>query len=188
MLANPGPRNRPRLSPHPETSTMSNDETTGRRSAARRRTVDVAPRQDPAPPAQQHVLVVDDYEDSRTMCTEYLEFMGYRVSGAGDGREAVSKAHDRPDLILMDLSLPRMDGWDAIRQLKQDRVTRDIPIIVLTGHALTGLRERAIAAGCDSFLTKPCLPQDILEEVRKVLKKRAAPPEKVTARRRRSAT
>lgn len=169
MLANRGPRSRSALL---EVSSMA------------KRSVDVKPREETPAAPQQHVLVVDDYEDSRTMCTEYLEFMGYRVSGAGDGREAVSKAHDRPDLILMDLSLPRMDGWDAIRLLKQDKVTKEIPIIVLTGHALTGMRERALEAGCDGFLTKPCLPQDILEEVRKVLKRRAETPSKSTKRRR----
>lgn len=116
-----------------------------------------------------HVLIVDDYEDSRALCTEYLQFMGYRVSAAADGREAVRKASARPDVIIMDLSLPQMDGWQAIRALKDDDVTRNIPVIVLTGHALSGLRERALEAGCAGFLTKPCLPPDLLEEVRRAI-------------------
>lgn len=116
-----------------------------------------------------HVLIVDDYEDSRALCTEYLQFMGYRVSSAADGREAVRKASDRPDVIIMDLSLPQMDGWQAIRALKDDVATRSIPVIVLTGHALSGLRERALEAGCAGFLTKPCLPPDLLEEVQRAL-------------------
>lgn len=119
-----------------------------------------------------HILIVDDYEDSRALCTEYFQFMGYRVSCAGDGREALRKASDLPDVIVMDLSLPHMDGWEAIRALKADAVTRDIPVIVLTGHALAGLRDRAIAAGCAGFLTKPCLPPDLLEEVRRSLEGR----------------
>lgn len=121
-------------------------------------------------PNGKHVLVVDDYEDSRAMCTEYLEFHGFRVSSAGDGPEAVRKAlADPPDLIIMDLSLPTLDGWGAIKQLKQKDPTSRIPIVVLTGHALAGMRERAEQTGCASFMTKPCLPQDLLEEVNRVL-------------------
>lgn len=123
-----------------------------------------------------HVLIVDDYEDSRALCTEYLQFMGYRVSSAADGREAVRKASDRPDVIIMDLSLPQMDGWQAIRALKDDDVTRNIPVIVLTGHALAGLRERALAVGCAGFLTKPCLPPDLLDEVQRALGAGPPPP------------
>lgn len=120
--------------------------------------------------AEKHVLVVDDYEDSRALCTEYLEFHGFRVSSAGDGREAVRKAQDEhPDLVIMDLSLPTMDGWDAIEQLKKRGDTRDIPVIVLTGHAVSSLRERAETVGCAGFMTKPCLPQDLLGEVLRVL-------------------
>lgn len=130
----------------------------------------------------QHILIVDDYEDSRALCTEYLQFMGYRVSSAADGREAVRKASDLPDVIVMDLSLPRMDGWEAIRALKADTATRDIPVIVLTGHALSGLRERAIEAGCVGFLTKPCLPPDLLDEVRRTLEPLVAPTEQTTTK------
>lgn len=118
----------------------------------------------------RHVLVVDDYEDSRAMCTEYLEFHGFRVSSAGDGPEAVRKAiADPPDLIIMDLSLPTLDGWGAIEQLQQAETTAAIPVVVLTGHALAGMRERAEATGCAGFMTKPCLPGDLLEEIQRVL-------------------
>ncbi len=116
-----------------------------------------------------HVLVVDDYEDTRAMCAEFFEFMGYQVTAAADGREAVDKARARPDVILMDLSLPRMDGWAAISAIKADPSTRDIPIIVLTGHALAPMRERALQAGCAAFVAKPCLPQDLLAQVEQVL-------------------
>lgn len=132
------------------------------------------------------VLVVDDYEDSRAMCAEYLEFMGYRVSVAADGHEALERARELPDLILMDLSLPRMDGWTAIRELKRDPATSAIPIVVLTGHALRSLEARAMEAGCAAFVTKPCLPQDLLEHVRRVLDAPPVPeaPARRTRRRR----
>jgi two-component system cell cycle response regulator DivK len=120
--------------------------------------------------AAKHVLVVDDYADTRAMCTEYLEFHGFRVSSAGDGREAVRKAQaDRPDLVIMDLSLPTIDGWAAIELLKKDGATRAIPVLVLTGHALSSMRDRARDAGCAGFLTKPCLPQDLLDAVTRIL-------------------
>ncbi len=119
-----------------------------------------------------HVLVVDDYDDTRAMCSEFFEFMGYRVTVAADGREAIDRAQERPDVILMDLSLPHVDGWDAIEAIKADPATREIPIIVLTGHALAPMRERALVAGCAAFVAKPCLPQDLLEHVRRVLEAR----------------
>jgi CheY-like chemotaxis protein len=74
-----------------------------------------------------------------------------------------------PDLILMDLSLPGMDGWEATRRLKADEKTRHIPIVALTGHALAGASDGARRAGCDSFVTKPCLPDDLVVEVRRML-------------------
>ena len=74
-----------------------------------------------------------------------------------------------PDLVLMDLSLPGMDGWEATRQLKSDERTRHIPVVALTGHALAGASEGAKRAGCDSFVTKPCLPDDLVVEVRRML-------------------
>src|SRR5215208_4246740 len=88
---------------------------------------------------QPLVLVVDDYQDAREMYAEYLSFSGFRVVEAGTGTEAVEKALAlRPDVILMDLSLPGMDGWAATRQLKSDDRTRSIPVVALTGHALAG--------------------------------------------------
>ena len=135
-----------------------------------------------SPASTRHVLVVDDYEDSRAMCTEYLEFHGYRVSAAGDGPEAVRKAQDDPpDLIIMDLSLPTMDGWRAIDLLKEKGArTSRIPIVVLTGHALAGMRERALQTGCAGFMTKPCLPQDLLVEVQRILAAPTPPPPPTT--------
>jgi two-component system cell cycle response regulator DivK len=116
------------------------------------------------------ILVVDDYQDAREMYAEYLQFSGFRVAEAKTGNEAIDKAFElRPDLILMDLSLPGMDGWEATRLLKSDERTRLIPVVALTGHALAGASEGARKAGCDSFVTKPCLPDDLVVEVRRML-------------------
>ena len=116
------------------------------------------------------ILVVDDYQDAREMYAEYLQFSGFRVAEARNGNEAVDQAFAlRPDLILMDLSLPGKDGWEATRELKADDRTKHIPIVALTGHALAGASDGAKKAGCDSFVTKPCLPDDLVVEVRRML-------------------
>lgn len=116
------------------------------------------------------ILVVDDYADAREMYAEYLRFCGFRVAEARNGNEALEQAFSlMPALILMDLSLPGMDGWEATRQLKADTRTSRIPVVALTGHALAGASEGAKKAGCDSFVTKPCLPDDLVVEVRRVL-------------------
>ena len=116
------------------------------------------------------VLLVDDYPDAREMYSEYLEFSGFDVVEAGNGMEALQRAVDTtPDIILMDLSLPVMDGWEATRRLKADQRTKAIPVVALTGHALAGISEGAKQAGCDAFVTKPCLPEDLVREIRKIL-------------------
>ena len=116
------------------------------------------------------ILVVDDYQDAREMYAEYLQFSGFRVAEARNGNEAVEQAFALlPDLILMDLSLPGMDGWEATRVLKADEATKHIPIVALTGHALAGASEGARKAGCDSFVTKPCLPDDLVVEVKRMV-------------------
>ena len=116
------------------------------------------------------ILVVDDYQDAREMYAEYLQFSGFRVAEARNGNEAVAQAFSlRPDLILMDLSLPGMDGWEATRVLKADDRTKHIPVVALTGHALAGASEGARKGGCASFVTKPCLPDDLVVEVRRML-------------------
>src|SRR5262245_53040399 len=121
------------------------------------------------------VLLVDDYRDGRDMYGEYLEYSGYQVIQAANGIEALQRAiDDQPDIILMDLSLPIMDGWEATRRLKADQRTANIPVVALTGHALAGVSEEAKRAGCDAFVTKPCLPEDLVTEIRKVLDRRAA--------------
>ncbi len=135
-----------------------------------------APDEAPAspPPAEAGsgalVLVVDDYQDAREMCCEYLSYCGFRVAEARNGQEAIDKATELlPDLILMDLSLPGMDGWEATRRLKADDKTKKIPVVALTGHALAGHSEGAKAAGCDAFITKPCMPDALVAEVRRML-------------------
>lgn len=120
------------------------------------------------------VLLVDDYPDAREMYTEYLEYCGFAVVQAANGVEALQQATETaPDIILMDLSLPVMDGWEATRRLKADRRTANIPVVALTGHALAGISEGARKAGCDAFVTKPCMPEDLVKEIRKVLERHA---------------
>ena len=123
------------------------------------------------------VLVVDDYQDAREMYAEYLEFSGFRTAEARNGAEALEKAFAlTPDVILMDLSLPVMDGWEATRRLRADERTRDIPIVALTGHALSGHAAGAKDAGCDAYVTKPCLPDALVQEVKRILEARASVP------------
>ena len=120
-----------------------------------------------APPL---VLVVDDFQDNREMYAEFLVFSGFRVIQASNGKEALDQAFaNRPDVIIMDLSLPVMDGWEATRRLKADRRTRAIPVVALTGHAMAGHSKGALEAGCDSFVAKPCLPDQLVAEIRKML-------------------
>ncbi|CAN5476460.1 response regulator [soil metagenome] len=116
------------------------------------------------------VLIVEDYQDAREMYAAYLQFSGYRVAEATNGLEALEQARRlRPDIILMDLALPKMDGWEATRRLKADEHTRSIPVVALTGHALAGHAEGAREAGCDAFVTKPCLPDDLIAEIKRIL-------------------
>jgi CheY-like chemotaxis protein len=122
-------------------------------------------------PSKKRVLVVDDFDDAREMYAEYLEFAGFQVETARNGQEAVEKAQEAtPDIILMDLSLPVMDGWEATRLIKQDLRTRDIPVMALSGHVLAGSENHAKEAGADEFVAKPCLPQDLENKIRTMLK------------------
>ena len=119
---------------------------------------------------QPLVLVVEDYQDAREMYAAYLQFSGFEVAEAGNGVEAIEKTRELlPDIVLMDLALPRMDGWEATRRLKNDERTKHIPIVALTGHALAGHAEGAREAGCDAFVTKPCLPDALVAEIKRLL-------------------
>lgn len=116
------------------------------------------------------VLVVDDMADVRDVVAEYLEHHCYRVATAEDGFDALDKAFALcPDLILMDLSMPNLDGWEATRRLKRDPRTRHIPVIAFTGFALKSYLEEARVAGCDLVVTKPMRPSDLEAEVRRLL-------------------
>ena len=121
------------------------------------------------------VLVVDDYEDAREMYAECLDASGFEVAQAESGDEAVAKAVAlQPALIVMDLALPGMDGWSATRAIKTDARTAAIPVVALTGHARSDASSAARDAGCDAFLTKPCLPDELEAAVRSLLGRRSA--------------
>lgn len=106
--------------------------------------------------SQRRILVVEDNEDNMTLIVDLLLSLGHHVIEARDGVRGVALAGEEvPDLILMDLSLPKMDGWTATGQIKADAALAHIPIIALTAHAMAGDREKALAAGCDDYLTKP---------------------------------
>jgi two-component system, cell cycle response regulator DivK len=114
------------------------------------------------------VLVVEDDADNRRIITTVLSVEGYAVVEATDGVEALAQARaERPDLILMDLALPNMDGWEATRRLKGDAKTRSIPVVALTAVAMRGDEEHARAAGCDDYVPKPARPAAIRAVVKK---------------------
>ena len=116
------------------------------------------------------ILVVEDNPNNLDMLTRRLQARGYLTLSAVDGAEAIEKAqHDHPDLIVMDLSLPKVSGWDASRALKADPATHDIPIIALSAHALKSDEQKALEAGCNSFQTKPVDMDQLLQEFQKFL-------------------
>lgn len=120
------------------------------------------------------ILVVEDNEASRDALSRRLQRRGYEVLLAVDGQQAVSVAQSsKPDLILMDLGLPIIDGWEATRQLKADASTKHIPIIVLSAHAMTNDRDLALAAGGDDFDTKPVRFQPLIDKIESLLAKPA---------------
>jgi two-component system cell cycle response regulator DivK len=116
------------------------------------------------------ILLVEDQEMNRDMLSRRLKKRGYEVSIAVDGAEGLEKARsESPELILMDMSLPVIDGWEATRQLKSDEATRSIPVVALTAHAMSTDRERAMEAGCDAYETKPVELPRLLETIEKLL-------------------
>jgi CheY-like chemotaxis protein len=116
------------------------------------------------------ILLVEDQEMNRDMLSRRLKKRGFEVSIAVDGAEGVDKARSEgPDLILMDMSLPVMDGWEATRTLKSDEATREIPVVALTAHAMSTDREKAMEAGCDAYETKPVELPRLLETMQKLL-------------------
>ncbi len=121
------------------------------------------------------ILIVEDNEASRDALARRLERRGYRVLLAGDGEEAVSLVRDAaPNLVLMDLGLPVVDGWEATRMLKADASTSHIPIIVLSAHAMTDDRDKALAVGGDDFDTKPIRFPQLLQKIETLLARPSA--------------
>lgn len=119
-----------------------------------------------APP--RTVLIVEDQLEMRAITTAYLEHQGYRVVAAGDGLEGLRRAREvHPDLILMDISVPGLDGIEATAVLKGDPETSDIPIVIVSAHPYGSVGKRARDAGCDGWLNKPCDPRRLLEEVQR---------------------
>lgn len=120
------------------------------------------------------LLLVEDNEMNRDMLSRRLIKKGYEVVMALDGQQGLELARSSsPDLILMDMSLPVIDGWEATRQLKADAATRGIPVIALTAHAMSGDREKALEAGCDDYDTKPIELPRLLSKIEALLAKRA---------------
>ena len=116
------------------------------------------------------ILLVEDNEDNRDMLSRRLERKGFTVALAVDGQEGVDKAKSElPDIILMDMSLPVMDGWEATKVLKDDSATAEIPVIALTAHAMSSDREKAIEAGCDDYDTKPVDLQRLLDKIESLI-------------------
>lgn len=124
---------------------------------------------------QQHILVIEDHAPNATLVVDLLSFYGFRVSWAQDGEKGLEMLKsDRPDLILMDIQMPKMDGYALTRQLKADEETKAIPIVALTACAMVGDAERALAAGCDGYLTKPVNTRELPKTVKRFLQGEAA--------------
>jgi len=120
------------------------------------------------------ILLVEDNEMNRDMLSRRLQRKGYDVQMAVDGGQGVEMAKTiAPDLILMDMSLPVLDGWEATRQIKADPATKPIPVIALTAHAMAGDREKALEAGCEDYDTKPIELNRLLEKMEALLNKKA---------------
>ena len=123
-------------------------------------------------PSTPLVLLVEDFDDAREMYAEYLEFNGLRVAGAADAMRGLQMADElQPSIILMDAALPGLSGWDAIKELKANPRTRHIPVLMMTGHVLGDARDRALAAGADGFIPKPCLPDELTRQIVATLSK-----------------
>jgi two-component system, cell cycle response regulator DivK len=119
---------------------------------------------------QHTVLLVEDNEDNRVIYSTYLTHLGFRVIEAEDGEQGIALAQsEQPDVILMDVSIPLVDGWEATRRLKADPVTSHIPVIALTAHALASDRERALEVGCDDYLPKPVDPRTVGAALTRIL-------------------
>ncbi len=120
--------------------------------------------------AKPSVLLVDDSQDNREVYAEFLAGSGFMVEEAADGEEALEKAVAlRPSLVIMDLTLPGLDGWETTRRLRKDPRTRHVPVVAVTGHATAEDSSSARQAGCNAFLAKPFLPDMLIAEIRRLL-------------------
>jgi two-component system cell cycle response regulator DivK len=116
------------------------------------------------------LLIIEDNEENRDALSRRLQRRGFEVIFAADGIEGMEKVRtEKPDLILMDMNMPKLDGWEASRQLKADEATRGIPIIALTAHAMAGDRERALEVGCAEYHTKPVELPKLLAQIEAIL-------------------
>ena len=124
------------------------------------------------------ILVVDDVLDTCRMYSGYFEFVGAKAITARDGVEALQAIYQyQPDAVLLDLAMPRMTGWEALETIRRDAGRRDLPIVVLTGQIDSGVQERALSAGADLFLTKPCLPHVVFNFIVQLLRNGGAEPQ-----------
>ncbi len=119
----------------------------------------------------RHILLVDDFKDNRELYEYFLSLKGFRVTSASDGEEALNKAFElQPDLVVMDLSLPGISGWEATRRLKADERTKHVPVVILSAYDFSGATAEL---GCEGFLVKPCLPDAMIAEIVRVLERHA---------------
>jgi len=118
----------------------------------------------------KRILLVEDNPQNRYLVTFLLEKNGYEVVSAEDGEEAIAAVEaERPDLILMDVQLPKLDGYEATRRIKADARFKDIPLVALTAHSMKGDRGKALAAGCDDYITKPVDAEGLLARIRELV-------------------
>ena len=143
------------------------------RGMTRNRRRPLRPSRPPAPVLGPSVLIADDDPDQRQLYAAYFAWRGFRVRTASDGEIAVLRALESvPDVVIMDLSMPRVDGWEATRRLRSDPRTAHVPIVACTAHAFGAPVERALAAGCDAYVVKPCTPPELFREVERLLARR----------------
>jgi CheY-like chemotaxis protein len=116
------------------------------------------------------ILIIDDNEENRDALSRRLQRRGFQVVLAEDGLEGMEKVRlEKPDVVLMDMNMPKLDGWEATRQLKADQATRNVPIIAVTSHAMSGDRERSLEVGCADYHTKPVEMAKLLGQIEAIL-------------------
>jgi len=120
------------------------------------------------------ILIADDDPDLRTIVHDFLETYGFEIVLAVNGQEALAlAAQERPDIILLDMSMPILNGWEVARRLRQDPMLRSTPILAFTAHALKGDKEKTLEAGCDGYVSKPFSPDNLLAEINRLLAERS---------------